>query len=275
MERQPALDPSASILGVPLHLSLLDNAQNPSRGGAGTSADDAILISGDDELLQNAHNEGKSGRVTGTGKRVDAGSDDTDAPEPSVSSNADPENRSPPSPMAIHTERNQRGDFRRRSGQRRPAPTSTAGAPSARSQKRRMGTNQGNINERSLLVLSWLETLSSASSGCQPEEAWLGATLLGIHDFVLDRMRALETADHSQIRVDYSHMDREKDVSEAINRSIFMWLRGTDGFPIAEQKIREHEWINNLDESDDESASPEGDGRSIGAKGNATVGSWI
>ncbi|KAM7191171.1 hypothetical protein V8F33_009042 [Rhypophila sp. PSN 637] len=84
-----------------------------------------------------------------------------------------------------------------------------------------------------------------------------------------------KTADDSQIRVDYSHMDREKDVSEAITRSIFMWLRGTDGFPIAEQKIREHEWINNLDESDDESASPEGDGRSIGAKGNATVGSWI
>ncbi|KAK4184039.1 hypothetical protein QBC35DRAFT_75956 [Podospora australis] len=62
---------------------------------------------------------------------------------------------------------------------------------------------------------------------------------------------------------------------EAITRSIFIWLRGTDGFPIAEREIREHEWINNLDESDDESASPEGDGRSIGAKGNATVGSWI
>jgi hypothetical protein len=85
----------------------------------------------------------------------------------------------------------------------------------------------------------------------------------------------LETADDSQIPVDYSHMDRESDVSEDVTRNIFMWLRGTDGFPIVEREIREHEWINNLDESDDESASPEGDGRSIGAKGKANVGSWI
>lgn len=85
----------------------------------------------------------------------------------------------------------------------------------------------------------------------------------------------LETADDNQILVDYSHMDRETDGSEAVTRSIFMWLRGTDGFPIAEREIRKHQWINNLDESDDESASPEGDGRSIDAKGNATVGSWI
>ncbi|KAK4206225.1 DHS-like NAD/FAD-binding domain-containing protein [Rhypophila decipiens] len=86
MERQPALDPSAATFGVPLHLPLLENAQHPSRGGAGTSADDAILISSDDEsdddldegrsdtsfksldgLLQNARNKVKSGRVTGTG----------------------------------------------------------------------------------------------------------------------------------------------------------------------------------------------------------------
>ncbi|KAM7210071.1 DHS-like NAD/FAD-binding domain containing protein [Rhypophila decipiens] len=49
MERQPALDPSAATFGVPLHLPLLENAQHPSRGGAGMSADDAILISSDDE----------------------------------------------------------------------------------------------------------------------------------------------------------------------------------------------------------------------------------
>ncbi|KAM7209934.1 DHS-like NAD/FAD-binding domain containing protein [Rhypophila decipiens] len=86
MERQPALDPSAATFGVLLHLLLLENAQHPSRGGAGTSADDAILISSDDEsdddldegrsdtsfesldgLLQNARNKVKSGRVTGTG----------------------------------------------------------------------------------------------------------------------------------------------------------------------------------------------------------------
>ncbi|KAM7188965.1 DHS-like NAD/FAD-binding domain containing protein [Rhypophila sp. PSN 637] len=86
MERQPAFDPSAATFGVPLRLALLENAQHPSRDGAGTSADDAILISSDDEsdddldearfdtsfepldrLLQNVRNEGKSGRVTGTG----------------------------------------------------------------------------------------------------------------------------------------------------------------------------------------------------------------
>ena len=83
------------------------------------------------------------------------------------------------------------------------------------------------------------------------------------------------TADDSQAPVDYSHIDRDNDGSEAVTRSIFMWLRGTDGFPIAEREIRAHEWIDNLDESDDESASPEGDERSIGATRNINVGSWI
>lgn len=90
MERQPALDPSTATFGVPLHLPLLENAQHLSRGGAGTSADDAILISSDDEsdddldegrsdtyfesldrLLQNARNRVESGRVTGTGMCLD------------------------------------------------------------------------------------------------------------------------------------------------------------------------------------------------------------
>jgi hypothetical protein len=75
--------------------------------------------------------------------------------------------------------------------------------------------------------------------------------------------------------VDYSRMDRENDGSEAVTRSMFMWLRGTDGFPIAERKIRQHEWIDNLEESDDEDASPEGDWRSVGALRKANVGSWI
>ncbi|KAK4241624.1 hypothetical protein C8A03DRAFT_40980 [Achaetomium macrosporum] len=84
-----------------------------------------------------------------------------------------------------------------------------------------------------------------------------------------------ETADDSQIPVDYSCMDREIDGSETVTYSIFMWLRGTEGFTPAERAIREHEWINNLDESDDENASPEGDGRSIGARRKANVGSWM
>jgi len=41
-----------------------------------------------------------------------------------------------------------------------------------------------------------------------------------------------------------------------------MWLRDTDGFPVAERGIRKHEWIDDLYGPDDEAASPEGDGRS-------------
>lgn len=76
--------------------------------------------------------------------------------------------------------------------------------------------------------------------------------------------------------VDYSRMDREKDASEGPTRSIFMWLWETDGFPVAEREIREHEWIDNLrDSDDDESDSPEGDGRSSAGRRNVDVGAWI
>ncbi|AEO59751.1 hypothetical protein MYCTH_2308269 [Thermothelomyces thermophilus ATCC 42464] len=89
----------------------------------------------------------------------------------------------------------------------------------------------------------------------------------------------LHPADEGQeIEVDYTYMDREKDSSEGVTRSIFLWLRGTDGFPIAERNIREHEWIDNLYESDEESDSPEGDGRSTAVRrdvGPRTIESWI
>ncbi|KAK0702718.1 hypothetical protein B0H67DRAFT_452976, partial [Lasiosphaeris hirsuta] len=90
MERQPAVDPSAAIFRVPLHLPLPQNAHDPPYGGAGTSRDDAILISSDDEsdddldegrsdtsfeslngLLLDARNEVKFSRVTGTGICLD------------------------------------------------------------------------------------------------------------------------------------------------------------------------------------------------------------
>jgi hypothetical protein len=79
------------------------------------------------------------------------------------------------------------------------------------------------------------------------------------------------------VEVDYSHMDRENDSSERVTRSIFMWLRGEDGFPLAEREIWEHEWIDNLYDSDGESPSPEGDGRSTSIRRGAsmgTVGAW-
>ncbi|KAI8718200.1 hypothetical protein NCS52_00598200 [Fusarium sp. LHS14.1] len=70
------------------------------------------------------------------------------------------------------------------------------------------------------------------------------------HDDIIDNYEAL----------DYDDLDSEDENSEAVTRNIFTWLRGEDGFPIAERAIREHEWIDNLDSDDD---SPiEGDVRS-------------
>ncbi|KAK4131671.1 hypothetical protein BT67DRAFT_451539 [Trichocladium antarcticum] len=113
--------PSAAIFGVSLHPPLPQDAYDLQRGGAGKSQADAILIPSDDEfddldgrsdtsfesldgLLPDARNKVKSGRVTGTGKGVDAASDDCDTPEPSVTSMTGLDNESPASPIALHTE---------------------------------------------------------------------------------------------------------------------------------------------------------------------------
>jgi hypothetical protein len=45
--------------------------------------------------------------------------------------------------------------------------------------------------------------------------------------------------------------DEDDEASEVVTRNVFTWLREQDGFPVAEKAIREHEWINNLDDSDD------------------------
>ncbi len=81
--------------------------------------------------------------------------------------------------------------------------------------------------------------------------------------------------DDVQIQVDYSALDRESDASQDLTYNIFMWLRGTDGFPAAERAIREHEWFNYIYDSneDDENVSPEGDGRFTAARrGGLNVG---
>lgn len=75
---------------------------------------------------------------------------------------------------------------------------------------------------------------------------------------------------NSSATVIYDSMDIEDEVSEMVTRNIFTWLRGDNGFPVAERAIREHEWIDNLD-SDHESLI-EGDVRST-AGGN--LGSWL
>lgn len=63
------------------------------------------------------------------------------------------------------------------------------------------------------------------------------------------------------ITIDFNNLDREKDCSETVTRSMFLWLRGEDGYPPTEREIYKHEWIDGW-ESDDEDAPPEGDGRS-------------
>ena len=64
----------------------------------------------------------------------------------------------------------------------------------------------------------------------------------------------------SKVEVDYDDYDSDDDTSEMVTRNIFTWLRGQDGFPVAERAIRQHEWIDNLDSDDDEPI--EGDIRS-------------
>lgn len=61
------------------------------------------------------------------------------------------------------------------------------------------------------------------------------------HDDIIDNYEELY----------YDDLDSEDENSEAVTRNIFTWLRGEDGFPIAERPIREHEWIENLDSDDD------------------------
>lgn len=73
------------------------------------------------------------------------------------------------------------------------------------------------------------------------------------------------------IAVDYSELDLEDDVSEMVTRNVFTWLRGEDGFPVAERAIREHEWIDNLESDDD--GPIEGD--TLSSFGGGNPGRWL
>ncbi|KAH6892365.1 hypothetical protein B0T10DRAFT_483682 [Thelonectria olida] len=55
------------------------------------------------------------------------------------------------------------------------------------------------------------------------------------------------------IDIDYNEddSDDEDESSEMVTHNIFTWLRSNDGFPVAERAIREHEWIDNLNDDDD------------------------
>lgn len=66
------------------------------------------------------------------------------------------------------------------------------------------------------------------------------------------RPKCEPTSTHSQeLEIDYDDCDSEDETSEMVTRNMFTWLRGEDGFPVAERAIREHEWIDNLDSDDD------------------------
>ncbi|OAQ71020.1 immunoglobulin variable region used by the ITC63B heavy chain [Pochonia chlamydosporia 170] len=84
------------------------------------------------------------------------------------------------------------------------------------------------------------------------------------------RHKAGDSAQWNSAAVIYDDVDMEDDVSEMITRNVFTWLRGCDGFPVAEREIRKHEWIEDL-ESDDDSPI-EGDVRPT-AGGN--IGGWL
>ncbi|KAF4999066.1 hypothetical protein FDECE_11625 [Fusarium decemcellulare] len=76
--------------------------------------------------------------------------------------------------------------------------------------------------------------------------------------------------------VDYSWLDRERDLSESVTRNMFCWMRDMDGYTVAERDIYRHEWIDAFDSSDDESLHPEGDGASTrGVDIDARMGSWV
>lgn len=57
-----------------------------------------------------------------------------------------------------------------------------------------------------------------------------------------------------KLPIDYGHLDREKDLSKLVMRSIFTWMRDSDGYPASEEPIYHHPWVD-LGESNDEDES--------------------
>lgn len=84
----------------------------------------------------------------------------------------------------------------------------------------------------------------------------------------------LSSTVEAAVEADYDRLHPEMDLSNMVTHNVFMWMRGADGFPIAERGIYHHEWLD-VSESD-ESLHPEGDGRSTaGWNVPVDVGSWI
>ncbi|KAJ3454221.1 hypothetical protein MRS44_018115 [Fusarium solani] len=90
---------------------------------------------------------------------------------------------------------------------------------------------------------------------------------------IFPEITPLRLLNYLPIEINYDHLDREKDLSEVVTRTVFNWMRGADGFPVAERDIYNHEWLDNFN-SDDESIHEGGGGRST-AGSNALVRGWL
>ncbi|KAH8742786.1 hypothetical protein F5883DRAFT_595205 [Diaporthe sp. PMI_573] len=89
-------------------------------------------------------------------------------------------------------------------------------------------------------------------------------------DYIIDSSQAEDEA----YEVDYSWLDRERDLSEGVTRNLFSWMRDMDGFTIAERDIYRHEWVDPFD-SDNKSVDPEGDGKSTIGPIDAQMECWL
>lgn len=80
----------------------------------------------------------------------------------------------------------------------------------------------------------------------------------------------------AEIEVDYSWLDRERDLSEGVTSNLFSWMREMDGYTVGERGVYRHEWVDAFDSDDNESIHPEGDGCSAtGLRNDARIGSWM
>ncbi|KAG6302930.1 hypothetical protein E4U45_002514 [Claviceps purpurea] len=75
----------------------------------------------------------------------------------------------------------------------------------------------------------------------------------------------------ASMAVRYDKLDCDSYCLSAITRDIFKWLRETDGWPVAERDIRD--WMGDGWDLDDESAAPEGDGKSTTSRRH--VSPWL
>ncbi|OBS25876.1 hypothetical protein FPOA_06410 [Fusarium poae] len=111
-------------------------------------------------------------------------------------------------------------------------------------------------------------------SGGRKEIQTTGFTPLISHDYSIINSYKNEGG---ASEVDYTWLDRERDLSAKVTRNLFLWMRDMDGYTVAERDILRHEWIDAFgSDSDDEvSADPEGDGKSTMGQDDAWVGRWL